>query len=122
MALDLSRFAKAFYEEAQDHLSAMESLLVAIDAGTGDDESLTALFRAAHSIKGGAAAFGHKQLADFTHDLETILDRVRKREAPLNKAMVDAILQAGDVMRSHVHALATDTKPDAIAMDLMRGV
>ena len=117
MAIDLSRFAKAFYEEAQDHLAAMESLLVAIDAGRCDDESMNALFRAAHSIKGGAAAFGHTQLADFTHDLETILDRVRKREAALNKAMVDVILEAGDVMRAHVAALDAGTEPDARAME-----
>ena len=120
MAIDLSRFAKAFYEEAQDHLAAMEALLVAIDAGRGDDESMNALFRAAHSIKGGAAAFGHKQLADFTHELETILDRVRRREASLNKAMVDAILAAGDVMRAHVLALDAGTPPDAAAMEAMR--
>jgi len=120
VALDLSRFAKAFYEEAQDHLSAMETLLVAIDAGRGDDESLNALFRAAHSIKGGAAAFGHTQLAEFTHDLETILDRVRKREAALHKAMVDVILEAGDVMRAHVVALDTNTPPDAAAMEEIR--
>jgi two-component system chemotaxis sensor kinase CheA len=120
VALDLSRFAKAFYEEAQDHLSAMESLLVAIDAGRGDDESMNALFRAAHSIKGGAAAFGHAQLADFTHDLETILDRVRKREASLHKAMVDVILEAGDVMRAHVLALDAGTTPDAKAMETLR--
>jgi two-component system chemotaxis sensor kinase CheA len=120
VALDLSRFAKAFYEEAQDHLSAMESLAVAIDAGRGDDESMNALFRAAHSIKGGAAAFGHTQLAEFTHDLETILDRVRKREAALNKAMVDVILEAGDVMRAHVAALDTGVAPDAQAMEVIR--
>ena len=120
MALDLSRFAKAFYEEAQDHLSAMESLLVAIDAGRGDDESMNALFRAAHSIKGGAAAFGHTLLADFTHDLETILDRVRKREAALHKALVDVILEAGDVMRAHVLALDAAVQPDAKAMEHIR--
>jgi two-component system chemotaxis sensor kinase CheA len=89
----------------------MESLLVSIDAGRGDDESMNALFRAAHSIKGGAAAFGHTLLADFTHDLETILDRVRKREAALHKALVDVILEAGDVMRAHVLALDAAASP-----------
>src|SRR5215468_1272751 len=95
----------------------MESLLVAIDAGRCDDETMNALFRAAHSIKGGAAAFGHTQLADFTHGLETILDRVRKREAALHKAMIDVILEAGDVMRAHVIALDTGVAPDAAAME-----
>jgi CheY-like chemotaxis protein len=98
MALDLSRFAKAFYEEAQDHLSAMETLLVAIDAGRGDEESLNALFRAAHSIKGGAAAFGHTPPRGIhARPRDHPRPRAQARSgAP--QAMVDVILEAGDVM------------------------
>jgi two-component system, chemotaxis family, sensor kinase CheA len=121
MTIDLSRFAKAFYEEAQDHLGSMESLLVAIDSGCTDAETLNALFRAVHSIKGGAAAFGHVALMDLTHDLETILDRVRKREFELTKTMVTTILTAGDLMRAHVKDLDRGTNPDLEAAAAMRG-
>jgi two-component system chemotaxis sensor kinase CheA len=115
MAIDLAKFAKAFYEEAQEHLSAMESLLVAADPGS-DDESLNALFRAAHSVKGGAAAFGHVELTNFTHQLETLLDRIRKREAELTVALVTQLLWAVDMMRAHVAALDRGTTPDLQAM------
>ena len=81
MALDLSRFAKAFFEEAHEHVAALEALLVAVDVDAPDDETLNAIFRAVHSVKGGAAAFGHRDLAEFTHDFESILDRVRKHAA-----------------------------------------
>ncbi|MEO8103796.1 MAG: chemotaxis protein CheA, partial [Betaproteobacteria bacterium] len=116
MAIDLSKFAKAFYEEAQDHLAAMESLLVKIDQGHGDDECLNALFRAVHSVKGGAAAFGHTELTGFTHELESILDRVRKRQLKPTRSMITLMLQAGDMMRAHVLALDHGAQPDLAAM------
>ena len=120
MALDLSRFAKAFFEEAQEHISALESLLVAVNLRAPDPESLNAIFRAVHSVKGGAAAFGHMALSEFTHDFETILDRVRKGKMPLTKPMVNIFLKGGDVMRQHLIALEQETPPDLASMQAMR--
>ena len=120
MALDLSRFAKAFFEEAQEHISALESLLVAVNLRAPDPESLNAIFRAVHSVKGGAAAFGHMALSEFTHDFETILDRVRKGKMPLTKPMVNIFLKGGDVMRQHLIALEQETPPDIASMQAMR--
>ncbi len=120
MALDLSRFAKAFFEEAQEHISALESLLVAVNLRAPDPEALNAIFRAVHSVKGGAAAFGHMALSEFTHDFETILDRVRKGKMSLTKPMVDIFLKAGDVMRQHLLALEQEMPPDIPAMQALR--
>ena len=120
MALDLSRFAKAFFEEAQEHISALESLLVAVNLRAPDAEALNAIFRAVHSVKGGAAAFGHMALSEFTHDFETILDRVRKGKMPLTKPMVNVFLRSGDVMRQHLLALEMETPPDLSSMQVMR--
>ncbi|MEP7155568.1 MAG: chemotaxis protein CheA [Betaproteobacteria bacterium] len=120
MALDLSRFAKAFFEEAQEHISALESLLVAVNLRAPDPESLNAIFRAVHSVKGGAAAFGHMALSEFTHDFESILDRVRKGKLALTKPMVNTFLKAGDVMRQHLLALEQETEPNLPAMQALR--
>jgi len=120
MALDLSRFAKAFFEEAQEHISALESLLVAVNLRAPDAEALNAIFRAVHSVKGGAAAFGHMALSEFTHDFETILDRVRKGKMSLTKPMVNIFLKAGDVMRQHLLALEQETPPDLPSMQALR--
>ncbi len=120
MALDLSRFAKAFFEEAQEHISSLESLLVAVNLRAPDPEALNAIFRAVHSVKGGAAAFGHMALSEFTHDFESILDRVRKGKMSLTKPMVNTFLKAGDVMRQHLLALEQETAPDLDAMQSMR--
>ncbi|MBI3714981.1 MAG: chemotaxis protein CheW [Betaproteobacteria bacterium] len=120
MALDLSRFAKAFFEEAAEHIHALESLLVTLDLRAPDAEALNAIFRAVHSIKGGAAAFGHTALAEFTHDFESILDRVRKGKLTLTKPMVDLFLKSGDVMRDHLVALEQETPPDPHALGVMK--
>ena len=120
MALDLSRFAKAFFEEAHEHMSALETLLVAIDLRAPDSEALNAIFRAVHSVKGGAAAFGHKALSEFTHDFESILDRVRKGQLALTKPRVNTFLKAGDIMRHHLVALEQESPPDKAAMDASR--
>ena len=120
MALDLSRFAKAFFEEAEEHISSLESLLVAVNLRAPDAEALNAIFRAVHSVKGGAAAFGHMALSTFTHDFESILDRVRKGKMTLTKPMVNVFLKAGDVMRRHLAALEQETEPDLPSMDAMR--
>ncbi len=112
MALDLSRFAKAFFEEAQEHLYSLESLLIAVNIHAPDDETLNAIFRAVHSVKGGAAAFGFTSLIGFTHEFESILDRVRKRQLTLSKRLVDLCLSASDMMRRHLAVLEQDQAPD----------
>jgi two-component system chemotaxis sensor kinase CheA len=116
MALDLAKFAKAFYEEAQEHLSAMEAILVTAEAAGPGDDALHALFRAAHSVKGGAAAFGHAALSAFTHDLETLLDPIRKGARALDPALVTLLLWSVDMMRAHVAALDREVAPDERAM------
>jgi two-component system chemotaxis sensor kinase CheA len=99
---DLSQFYAVFFEEAGDNLASMESMLLAIDVDAATDDELNAIFRVAHSIKGGAATFGFSDVTVLTHELETLLDRVRKHELPLKRGMVDVLLEAGDVLRSQL--------------------
>lgn len=96
---DLSQFYDVFFEEAADNLASMESLLLALDAHSADDESLNAIFRCAHSIKGGAATFGFQDVADLTHVMETLLDKLRRHELSVTPGMVDTLLESGDVLR-----------------------
>ena len=98
-SMDLSEFTQEFFEEAGEHLAAMEQLLLAIDMNSPSDEDLNAIFRAAHSIKGGGAMFGFTDLTQLTHELESLLDKVRKRETVLTAEMLDVLLEAGDMTR-----------------------
>ena len=77
MSIDMSQFYQVFFEESQEHLDSMESLLLGLDLADPDAEELNAIFRAAHSIKGSAGTFGFTDLAEVTHVLENLLDRLR---------------------------------------------
>ncbi len=100
MSFDMSQFYQVFFEEAAEHLASMENLLLGLDVDTPDAEQLNAIFRAAHSIKGSAGTFGFTDLAEVTHVLENLLDRIRKGELPLRNDMIDAFLDAGDVLKT----------------------
>lgn len=102
MSIDLSQFTQVFFEEAAEHLANMEAILLALDVESPDSEDLNAIFRAAHSIKGGSGTFGFTDMTEVTHILETLLDRVRKAELALTPEMVDAFLAAGDVLKAQL--------------------
>ena len=97
---DLSQFYQVFFEEAGENLELMEQHLLAIDVGAPDGEALNSIFRCAHSVKGGAATFGFKDVAELTHQMETLLDKLRRNELVLAAPMVDVLLQAGDALRA----------------------
>jgi two-component system chemotaxis sensor kinase CheA len=99
MSIDMSQFYQVFFEESQEHLDSMESLLLGLDIDDPDAEQLNAIFRAAHSIKGSAGTFGFTDLAEVTHVLENLLDRIRKGELALRPEMIDAFLDAGDILK-----------------------
>jgi len=98
MSIDISQFHLTFFDETAEHLSEMERLLVTLDVRAPDREQLNAIFRAAHSIKGGAGMFGFPEMAALTHVLESLLDRLRSGRIALQAAMVDAFLDARDVL------------------------
>jgi len=101
---DLSEFHAIFFEEAGEHLANLESLLLGLDRDHPDSEQLNAIFRAAHSIKGSASTFGFPDMAAVTHDLETLLDRVRKQELMLSERIIDITLVARDVLLDQLAA------------------
>jgi two-component system chemotaxis sensor kinase CheA len=100
MSIDMSQFYQVFFEEAAEHLTNMESLLLELDLEDPDTEQLNAIFRAAHSIKGSSGTFGFTDLQDVTHILENLLDRIRKGELAISSEMIDAFLDTGDVLQT----------------------
>lgn len=116
MAIDMSQFYQVFFEESAEHLAAMEGLLLDLDVENPDSEQLNAIFRAAHSIKGSAGTFGFTDLAETTHILENLLDRIRKQELGLRAEMVDAFLECGDLLREMLEAHQGRGEVDAAAV------
>lgn len=97
---DLSQFFQIFFEEAGENLDQMEQFLLRISSEFVDDESLNAIFRCAHSVKGGAATFGFSDVTELTHQMESLLDRLRRHELQLSPAMIDVLLESADATRS----------------------
>lgn len=117
MTIDMSQFFQVFFDETEELLAEMEKLLLAVDVAAPDIEDLNAIFRAAHSIKGGAATFGLTDLTDVTHVLENLLDRIRKGEMALTSEHVDAFLVAKDILKMQLdgHRLHTAVDQEAVA-------
>ncbi len=97
---DLSQFYQIFFEEAGENLDQMEHMLLDLDLEKADDEELNGIFRCAHSIKGGAATFGFSDVAELTHQMESLLDRLRRHELQPIPQMVDVLLESADASRS----------------------
>ena len=97
--IDLSQFYQIFFEEAGENLDQMEQMLLALDLEKADDEELNAIFRCAHSIKGGAATFGFADVAELTHQMESLLDKLRRHELQPTPPMVDVLLESSDALR-----------------------
>ncbi|MDB5765721.1 MAG: cheA2 [Collimonas fungivorans] len=110
--MDITEFYQTFFEEADELLAEMEQLLLGLDMDAPDSEHLNAIFRAAHSIKGGAATFGFVALTDTTHLLENLLDRARHQEIRLRKEMIDAFLETKDVLQEQISAYRAGAEPD----------
>ena len=120
MSIDLSHFYQVFFEEAAEHLAAMESLLLGLDVSNPSMDDLNAIFRAAHSIKGGAGTFGFADMTEVTHILETLLDKLRKQEMTLVDEMISAFLEAGDVISMQLAAHRGEGEVDAAAVSAVR--
>jgi two-component system chemotaxis sensor kinase CheA len=96
---DLTQFYQIFFEEAGENLDQMEQMLLALDLENADDEELNAIFRCAHSIKGGAATFGFADVAELTHQMESLLDKLRRHELQPTPPMVDVLLESSDALK-----------------------
>ena len=110
MAIDVSQFVGVFLEESFEGLDLMEAGLIEFRAD--DPEAVNAIFRAAHSIKGGAGTFGFREVSDFTHGAETLLDQIRQGERAMTEETADALLAAVDCIRAMLQAVQDGGEPD----------
>lgn len=99
MATGMEQFLQVFFEETDEHLATLELLLIGLDLDQPDAETLNGIFRAAHSIKGSSGMFGFDDLTAVTHELETLLDRIRCGQTALHVDMIGAFLEARDVLQ-----------------------
>lgn len=100
MALDMEQLRKMFYEECRENLEVLEDVLLNLDPSHVEDETINTIFRAAHSIKGGAGTFNLLDISEFTHSVEAYLDLVRNHQRKLSAETIDLLLKSGDCIHS----------------------
>ncbi|PAW79522.1 MAG: hypothetical protein B9S32_03015 [Verrucomicrobia bacterium Tous-C9LFEB] len=91
-----NQFAATFLQEAAEQLALIEEIILEVEENPHDSESINRLFRVFHTIKGSGSMFGFDQVAEFTHHVETILDKVRNGLIPISKELVNVILASKD--------------------------
>ena len=121
MSIDITQFHQTFFEESFEGLDVMETGLLNLDCGTVDEETINAIFRAAHSIKGGSATFGFSAVAAFTHAMETLLDEMRGGHREVTQEAVDVLLKAVDCLRELIVAQRDGSAVDAEAVARVQG-
>ncbi|HSP58815.1 MAG TPA: chemotaxis protein CheA [Halomonas sp.] len=115
--MDITDFYDTFFEEAEELLADMERHLLELDLEEPDGEQLNAIFRAAHSIKGGAGTFGFDVLQTTTHLFENLLDHARRGELVLRRDIVDIFLETKDMLHDQMNAYRNGEDPDQAAFE-----
>jgi len=116
MTIDMSQFYQVFFEESAELLGEMERLLLELDVDAPGKDELNAIFRTAHSIKGGAGTFGFNEITETTHILESLLDKLRNDQLRLKSEMVDVFLKAVDVLKMQLAGRQSGSEVDAQAV------
>lgn len=109
----LEAIKQTFFQECEEQLAELESGLLAIENGNHDPEIINAVFRAVHSIKGGAAAFGYDELVEFVHVFETTLDLLRSEQLKPTPAVTKVLLHSSDVLSDLIHSVRNETPTDS---------
>lgn len=117
MSMDISDFYQTFFDEADELLADMEQHLLVLQPEAPDAEQLNVIFRAAHSIKGGAGTFGFSVLQETTHLMENLLDEARRGEMQLNTDIINLFLETKDIMQEQLDAYKQSQEPDAASFD-----
>lgn len=121
MAIDLAQFVQTFFEESFEGLDVMEAGLLALEPDAAVDlEQINTIFRAAHSIKGGSGTFGFKNVTDFTHLMETLLDKMREGRMAISEEAVNTLLESVDCLREMLVAARENTSVDDERVQALR--
>lgn len=110
---ELAQFKTTYFEECADLLQTLESRLLDLIPEQASRDDLDAIFRAVHSIKGGAGAFGFDHLVDFSHVFETLLDALREGRRPLTRETLQILIRSADILADLVQMAQGDQTPAA---------
>lgn len=109
----MKEFVDLFVTEAREHLERLEAALLSLEKDPKDAEAMNVIFRAAHTVKGGAATVGLPRISELAHGAESLLDEVRKGRRAVDRPLMDLLLRARDALQEGVEAVAAGrSEPD----------
>ena len=115
--MQLTDFQNDFFEECLEGLNLTETGLLSLNEDAYDAETINAIFRAIHSIKGGGGTFGFNHLSEFAHVMETLLDQIRDGSRTITQNSIDLLLESTDCLRELVNATKADDTVDSARVD-----
>jgi two-component system chemotaxis sensor kinase CheA len=119
---ELEAIKITFFQECEELLTDLENGLLALQGGDRDPETINAVFRAVHSVKGGAGAFGFETLVRFAHVFETLLDGIRSQKIQLTPEIVVELLRAADILADLVRAAQSGDQADESRTAVIAGI
>ena len=109
--MDKTQYAELFLTESREHVSAMNHWLLELERGAGGVEPITAIFRAVHTVKGMSATMGYSAVAELSHELETLLDRVRRAEVAVSPEVMEVLFRSADALEESIEAAVRGDRP-----------
>ena len=121
MNLDPSRYAELFRTESREQLGVINRALLSLESGGDASEPVDEIFRAVHTVKGMSATMGYQAVAEFSHEMESLLDRVRRGEQQLAPELMDALFAAADALEAGIEGASEGATPsEAMTASLQR--
>lgn len=122
MSDPMEEIRSSFFIECEELMESLQDALAILEEEGGDSETINIVFRAVHSIKGGAGAFGFSALVGFAHRFETVLDQLRSGKLDLTPEATKLFIQGADLLHDHIRAAQSDDAVPAGAEDVLRGL
>lgn len=113
---DMSEYKEMYAVEAEEHLQSMNDALLSLEKDPKNSETINVMFRAAHTLKGMSATMGYSNIAELTHDMENLMDRVRKNEMVLDTAAIDMLFEVLDALEKMVEVPENSSQFDISAL------
>ena len=110
--MDMSEYKEVFEAESDEHLQQLNESLLELEQDAGNTEHINMMFRSAHTLKGMAATMGFSTIAELTHEMENLMDRIRNNKAELDDAAIDVLFECLDTLEALVESIETGEDVD----------
>ncbi len=120
-SFDMSQYLNVFMDEAEEQLEIMDDGFIKLEQSGEDPDLLNRIFRAAHTLKGASASMGFTNMAELTHDMENVLDKLRQGEVSISQGLVDILLECLDTLEEMKQEITANGNDLAIEISKLAG-